>query len=341
MSEAEFRAIRRQKFLTEKYFDLNDIDVRRSLANAATVRGQERLVGRIEPSTEGLSFKSQLKLLRLHYTAGQPIESLRSLYAEAVNWFESWHEAYRDQVADIGKERNEELRDDGSPCIFEDLFHFQLAVDMASVGVLLGEAQQVHRVAKCLGRYRHTDMLFEAIVEPVFGEQSPVDEFFHEAPYDPLLDAIYTAETPEEKSAFVKQYLDGWYAAFEGEPWHNGHLVVTDEYSNYEGYWAFDAAAVCLLHGIDDTSFRDHLVYPKDLIDWAKTHGSLEKIKSSAGRVEDSAERLRCEAGQPCPRDGEWDTPARANSRRRFKQGDVMPNIDSDYGQTIWQWMGD
>ena len=83
------------------------------------------------------------------------------------------------------------------------------------------------------------------------------------------------------------------------------------------------------------------MVYPKDLIDWAKTHGSLEKIKSSAGRVEDSALRLRCEAGQPCPREGEWETPAQANSRRRFKQGDVMPSVEGDYGQTIWQWVND
>lgn len=50
---------------------------------------------------------------------------------------------------------------------------------------------------------------------------------------------------------------------------------------------------------------------------------------------------LRCEAGQPCPRDGEWETPAKASSRRRFKQGEVMPSVEADYGQTIWQWVGD
>ena len=338
MSEADFRAKRRQKFLTEKYFELNDIDIGCSLANAMTVRDEERRAGRIEPSTEGLSFKSHLKLLRLHYTAGQPIESLLPLYAEAVKWFEAWHEAYRAYVADIGRERKEDLREDGSPCQFEDLFHFQLAVELVSVGVLLGDVQQVRRAANCLGRYRHTDMLFEAIVEPAFDEPSPVDEFFHESPYDPLLDAIYTAKTPEEKIAFVKQYLDGWYSAFEGVPWHNGHLVVTDEYSNYEGYWAFEAAAVCLIHGIDDASFRDHMVYPKDQVDWARTHGSLDKIKAPAGHAEGSAERLRCEAGRPCPREGWWSTPAKTDSRQHFKQGDLMPDMKSDYGQTIWQW---
>jgi len=49
-------------------------------------------------------------------------------------------------------------------------------------------------------------------------------------------------------------------------------------------------------------------------------------------------ERLRCEANQPCPREGYWFTPAMANSRRFFKQGEPMPEFKTDYGLTIWQW---
>jgi hypothetical protein len=48
--------------------------------------------------------------------------------------------------------------------------------------------------------------------------------------------------------------------------------------------------------------------------------------------------RLRCEANQPCPREGVWFTPAQADSRRFFKAGKVMPEIGGDYGATIWQW---
>lgn len=48
--------------------------------------------------------------------------------------------------------------------------------------------------------------------------------------------------------------------------------------------------------------------------------------------------RLRCEAGQPCPREGFWFTPARSNSRRHFKAGEQMPDVGGDYGTTIWQW---
>ena len=48
--------------------------------------------------------------------------------------------------------------------------------------------------------------------------------------------------------------------------------------------------------------------------------------------------QLRCEANQPCPREGWWFTPASAGSRRHFQQGEVMPAFNAQYGATIWQW---
>lgn len=53
---------------------------------------------------------------------------------------------------------------------------------------------------------------------------------------------------------------------------------------------------------------------------------------------EASSARLRVEGGQPCPREGWWFTPAKADSRRHIKHGEVMPAFTTDYGATIWQW---
>ena len=50
------------------------------------------------------------------------------------------------------------------------------------------------------------------------------------------------------------------------------------------------------------------------------------------------APQLSVEAGQPCPREGWWFTPAKAGSRRFFVVGQVMPAFSTDYGATIWQW---
>lgn len=60
------------------------------------------------------------------------------------------------------------------------------------------------------------------------------------------------------------------------------------------------------------------------------------EIEAAAGTLQ------RVAAGQPCPRSGWWLTPAKANSRRYFKQDEVFPNIEgSAYGATFWQWSPD
>lgn len=51
--------------------------------------------------------------------------------------------------------------------------------------------------------------------------------------------------------------------------------------------------------------------------------------------------RLNVSANQPCPEAGWWFTPAQANSRRYFKQGEIMPSVGGDYGDTHWQWSPD
>ena len=73
-------------------------------------------------------------------------------------------------------------------------------------------------------------------------------------------------------------------------------------------------------------------------------------VEMIAGEFDDSAGlaladldeqlRMRCPAGQPCPKEGEWFTPARSG-KQYFKQGEVMPDLKADYGQTIWEWAGD
>lgn len=57
--------------------------------------------------------------------------------------------------------------------------------------------------------------------------------------------------------------------------------------------------------------------------------------KPPAGRSET---HLRCEALHPCPKEGWWFTPAKADSRRHFRSGETMPDLSSAWGLTIWQW---
>lgn len=49
----------------------------------------------------------------------------------------------------------------------------------------------------------------------------------------------------------------------------------------------------------------------------------------------------RVASGELCPEDGYYFTPAQLNSRRKFKRGETMPSLNSQYGATIWQWDSD
>lgn len=70
----------------------------------------------------------------------------------------------------------------------------------------------------------------------------------------------------------------------------------------------------------------------------------IERVSDTGGGATNEGDptrtglRMRCEANQPCPREGYWFTPAKLGSRRHFKQGEVMPAFKTDWGLTIWQW---
>lgn len=334
MTPTGFRDQRRQKFLPPAYFALNIKDLEMNFEAYREGIAHSKAKGDYEASSQGGIFRDKLNLLELHYTAGCAIEELKPLYADVIQALGEWNDAYRTYVHSLAVESGEDLRDDGTPLQFSDLFHFQMAVDVVSLGVLLGDGDAIRKVAKWVVRHRGEDMLFEGLIEDAVTDPLDVDVFLHERPYDPLLDAMYTAQTPAEEIAKLKEYLDNWYKSFEGLPWHNGHLkAVEGEYMPYYGYWSFEAAAVCIIHDIDDSSSRDHILYPKDLADWARTNNSLARLKPGS---KDPTGSRRIPGGQPCPQAGWWHTPAKAGSRRYFKVGDVMPVIEgSAYGETF------
>ena len=341
MSEQEFRARRRQKFLTEHFYQLNVKQISRSENNDRIGIANGLAEGDFNPFGQGAIFSLKLDRLKLEYTAGTPIDSLRPFYADAMQALGEWHAAEYQYSVWLQSESDKQLRLDMTPIEFEDLFHYQLALDMVSLGVLLGEGDALRQIAAWMQSARDTDLLFDSLLEPALAEPpSENTSFFHVKPYDPLIDAFWTVDTPEEASAKVGEYLAHWYASFSDAPWHDGHLIQRETDMPYYGYWSFEAAAVCVIHGIDDAPFRDHLVYPKDLADWARANGAVTRIQS--GRGSEPSPLLRHPAGHTCPRSGWWFTPAKEASRRHFKQDEVFPEIEGNsYGATFWQWSPD
>jgi hypothetical protein len=64
--------------------------------------------------------------------------------------------------------------------------------------------------------------------------------------------------------------------------------------------------------------------------------GNMPNIRAPESLLESANHRTP--GGSVCPAAGYYFTPAKEGSRRRFQQGEIMPDLDSLYGATIWQW---
>jgi hypothetical protein len=274
--------------------------------------------------TSWLIASNRLEKLVLHYTAGDSLDQIAAQVAPVIEAFDKHNAIERRKP---GHARTLEIT---------QLEAYVYMLWLLTLCTLLGHRDLVPVVLSWVDKdpefNRGRDGLFEFIVEKLIGSKYPVERvLLHADAYRALAKA--TVSPPEERPALVQAFLKDWYKHMDDCYWHGSH-TDRGSASSFFGYWAFEAALVTYLWDIDDSSYRDHEFYPKDLVDYARknfpyTGPVAASIETYHGRVE---------AGQPCPRAGYWFTPASPNSRRRFQQGEVMPDTKSSYGATIWQW---
>ncbi|GFM60957.1 hypothetical protein PSCICG_21170 [Pseudomonas cichorii] len=253
------------------------------------------------------------------YTVGEEIVSLLPLLEELIEKYQTRQKALAEYQ---GLPKISPLAIDDWPNQYEE------AVQVISLCILLHRTDLLPRFVKLIDEagYAGDDTLYEALLSKVMPDRYDVDQWYHDV-YTPLIQAIYV-DNKEEASKLLKKYCQQWYPAFKQAPWHDTHLQGDE--GTYVGYWAFEAGAIAFLYGIDDSKI-DHMVYPKDLVEYARNYQPANESQVS-----------RIDAGQPCSKTGYWFTPAQANSRRHFQQGEIMPRIsDSTWGDTLWYWSGE
>ncbi|GFM71781.1 hypothetical protein PSCICL_27730 [Pseudomonas cichorii] len=260
-----------------------------------------------------------LKKLLISYTAGVDISALIPLLEELVARYEERQSklSVLEGISNI------------SPLAIDDWpYQFEECVQVFSLCILLHRTDLLKRFVKLLddAGYNGEDTLYEDLLSKLLPGRENIDEWYHDV-YTPLIHAIY-ADEKEEASQLLDTYCKQWYPAFKQAPWHDSHLDGDE--GSYVGYWAFEAGAIAFLYGIDDSKI-DHMVYPKDLVEYARNYQPANETQVA-----------RIDAGQPCSKTGYWFTPAQANSRRHFQQGEIMPRIsDSTWGDTLWYWSGE
>jgi hypothetical protein len=327
----DFQARRRQQFLGEQHYKEQlafwDDVIQGQQANLLKPEGKER--GWHRSLLQGIADELLIKLT-LHYTAGEPIEPRRQELEPVIAAHERYGELLRKNV----RNDNETIFD------FTSLDDYCQLMQLTGLCFLLHRRDLLPRLAALQdgqnGANGGVDTLYEEFMAYGLGAETRYesDWLCHKKPYEPLFHAL-TETSPAAALIELDRFLKHWYKDLAGTGWHDSHKP--DENGNqggYYGYWSFEAGAAVLLLGIeDDSSLHKYLYYPKDLVAWAREHAHLSDTSTR-----ESSLRLRCEAGEPCPRAGWWVTPAMSDSRRRFREGEVMPDLNSNYGTTIWQW---
>ncbi len=82
-------------------------------------------------------------------------------------------------------------------------------------------------------------------------------------------------------SSHVKKYLSNWYKRTDQFTWHGSgdnleEVVKLNNVYPYFGYWCFEAAAIVAIQNIDDSPFREHEHYPKDLVEYYRSNFSKQ-----------------------------------------------------------------
>ena len=317
------REARRQRFLDPNYyhamvgFYLEDAkDLQQQLIDNSSYLDS---VVRIHESIAYDIFE----LFSLRYTAGEPLGKLRHDFEDVVAAYERYAKY----------DRQNEGEPDWPAFSFTHIDDYVRCLALVSIAILLRQdlLPRIHGLI-AESAFDGQDALYEELTKKFIPDRLEIDQWYHNLPYRYLLDCI-DSDTAEERIADMQSYLKNWYKYMKGCGWYDSHKNQGPEGGGYFGYWAWEAAAVAYLYDLDDTSFRDHLVYPKDLVAFARQHAPLDQEQHPA--------QYRVLPGEPCPKTGEWMVGHTPRTARRFTKGEMMPELNLDTGATIWMFVRD
>jgi hypothetical protein len=251
---------KRQKFFSEKHYE-NFLREHDEVIEFFKTNKFKSDSAEEEASLRSAFFQTlALDRLLTSYTAGENIESLIPLLEDLIDKYEARQKTLA-EYEDSPKM---------SPLALDDWpDQYEEAVQVIGLCILLHRTDLLPRFVKLIDEvgYAGDDTLYEDLLKKVLPHRHDVDQWYHNV-YTPLIQAVYI-DSKEEASKLLKKYCQQWYPAFKQAPWHDTHLQ--GEEGNYVGYWAIEAGAIAFLYGIDDSKI-DHMVYPKDLVEYARNH---------------------------------------------------------------------
>lgn len=332
LTQTKFSTIKREKLLEYEIYSENfdeasaTIDeIRAQLQQPPSVLEKIPL-GAFLDATYGIA-RASIKHLTNTYSGGHSLPDLRSFYPTVI---ECW-ETFAKYAAAYGE--SEEGRDTFVAHIPLQGAGYHNGNRLLCFAILLGWPQLIKRLVRILDFNNPLrDGLLERLIAPYVTDRGNApDECTRHLPYFKTLKIF---EAPSEKQAqMIAKYLGEWYHASRREPYYDSHEKGT----SFFGYWSWEAAAITFMLGIDDTEYKNAAFYPSDLVEFARMIGSNNTTEES---TLDSNVELRAKSGDICPMTGRWETLDNPLQSKFFQQGEVIIDLISAYGLTVWIYKG-
>ena len=134
---------------------------------------------------------------------------------------------------------------------------------LLSIAVLADDERSVKTIEGLASEIEFTDDLYERL----FRHPDPqVGTVYAEAKtHDGLVEAAQLTESGDSEAAserFVKYVQSEWYRGHRSAAFFDRHKHSPTAHA---GYWAYEAAAIAKVCGIDDSALEGHKHYPWDL----------------------------------------------------------------------------
>jgi len=180
----------------------------------------------------------------LRYSQGESIEILKKEFPEIIIFLEEYK-----------KEPKSELFN------FKQYDHYVIALWLISISILIDlEEFDKLKLLDLIGN-EGQDILYEFIASNIVSGRKKTEKVIHNLPFK-FIGILHKVEKKGQQNALIHKYLDEWYKNFKRAWFHGSHKK---DDSGFFGYWCFELAVLVKILKLDDLSFADHILYPRDL----------------------------------------------------------------------------
>jgi len=188
-------------------------------------------------------FKDGLEQLIARYSAGESVLRMKESLPRVIGEFYSLCSVGADMLA------------------LSSLDDYTLVLWLVSLSILLeADNQEWDRLTAALS-FAKRDRIIDRLVAVRDRHSEITTAILFPKPYAGLDLAV--KENSLEREQDMKRFLDGYYGQMAQTYWHDTH---PPHGKGFFGYWCFELAAIARGYAIPTDKFRDHPLFPRDLL---------------------------------------------------------------------------